>query len=167
MVVWWGASQGLDGWGGGKAGGKRERWKRRRYDRAMWARYVEQLTPEEAVAWADGEVESELDWGLVECPHVFVPLGFEAGGCFGPATRDFLREVARVAGAQASADLYHWSAMVWGEHWQQRLSLVLARGQASLVLGAVEAARNNAAGASGRKASPEFSETDCQPSVSL
>jgi len=27
--------------------------------------------------------------------------------------------------------------------------------------------RNNAAGASGRKASPEFSETDCQPSVSL
>jgi hypothetical protein len=57
--------------------------------------------------------------------------------------------------------------MVWGEHWQQRLSLVLARGQASLVLGAVAAARNNAAGASGRKASPEFSEMDCQPSVSL
>jgi hypothetical protein len=51
--------------------------------------------------------------------------------------------------------------------WQQRLSLVLARGQASLVLGAVAAARNNAAGASGRKASPEFSKTDCQPSVSL
>ena len=103
----------------------------------------------------------------LECPHEFVPLGFEAGGAFGPATRDFVREVARVAGAQASADLYHWSAMVWGEHWQQRLSLVLARGQASLVLGAVAAARNNAAGASGRKASPEFSETDCQPSVSL
>jgi hypothetical protein len=61
-----------------------------------------------------------------------VQLGFEAGGAFGPATRDFLREVARVAGAQASTDLYHWSAMVWGEHWQQRLSLVLARGQASL-----------------------------------
>ena len=59
------------------------------------------------MAWADGEVESELDWGLVECPHVFVPLGFEAGGAFDPATRDFLREVARVAGAQASADLYH------------------------------------------------------------
>ena len=117
----------------------------------------------------DSDEESELDRGLVEHPHEFVPLGFEAGGAFGPATRDFLREVARVAGAQASADLYHWSAMVWGEHchWQQRLSLVLARGQASLVLGAVAAARNNAAGASGRKASPEFSETDCQPSVSL
>ena len=43
----------------------------------------------------------------------------------------------------------------------------IARGQASLVLGAVAAARNNAAGASGRKASPEFSETDCQQSVSL
>jgi hypothetical protein len=57
--------------------------------------------------------------------------------------------------------------LVWGEHWQQRVSLVLARGQASLLLGAVAAARNHAAGASGRKASPEFSETDCQPSVSL
>ena len=66
-----------------------------------------------------------------------------------------------------SADLYHWSAMVWGEHWQQRLSLVLVRRQASLVLGAVAAARSNAVGASGRKASPDFSETDCQPSVSL
>ena len=76
-------------------------------------------------------------------------------------------QVARAAGAQAFADLYHWSAMVWGEQWQQRLSLVLARGQASLVLGAVAAARNNAVGASGRKASPEFSETDCQLSVSL
>jgi hypothetical protein len=57
--------------------------------------------------------------------------------------------------------------MVWGEHWQQRLSIVLARGQASLVLGAVVVARNNAVGASGRKASPEFSETDYQPSVNL
>jgi hypothetical protein len=86
----------------------------RRYERAMWARYVEQLTPEAALAWADGDDESELDWGLVERPHEFIPLGFEAGGAFGPATRDFLREVARVAGAQASADLYHWSAMVRG-----------------------------------------------------
>ena len=40
-------------------------------------------------------------------------------------------------------------------------------GQASIVLGAVAAARNNAEGASGRKAPPEFSETDCQPCISL
>ena len=98
---------------------------------------------------------------------MFVPLGFEAGGCFGPATRDFLREVARVAGAQASADLYHWSAMVWGEHWEQRLGVKLAQGEASLVLGAVATARANAEGSSGRKASPEWSPTDCQPSVAL
>ncbi len=57
--------------------------------------YVEQLTPEVALAWADGDEESELDWGLVERPHEFVPLGFEAGGAFGPATTDFLWEVAR------------------------------------------------------------------------
>jgi hypothetical protein len=43
----------------------------------------------------------------VERPHEFVPLGFEASGAFGLATKDFLREVVRVAGAQASADLYH------------------------------------------------------------
>ena len=87
-------------------------------DEVKWAWYVEQLTPEEALAWADGDEASELDWGLaLECPHEFVPLGFEAGGAFGPATRDFVREVARVVGTQASTDLYHWSAMVWGEHW--------------------------------------------------
>jgi hypothetical protein len=160
VVVWWGVIARLGEWGEGKAAGKRERWKRRRYERAMWARYVEQLTPEAALAWVDGDEESELDWALVERSHEFVPLGFEAGGAFGPATRDFLLEVARVAGAHAFAKLYHWSAMVWGEHWQQRMSLVLARGQASLVLGAIVAARNNAVGASGRKASPEFSETD-------
>jgi hypothetical protein len=102
----------------------------------------------------------------VERPHEFVPLGFEAGGAFGPVTRDFLREVARVAGAQASADLYHWSAMVWGEHWQPPEPCARTRAGEPRA-GAVAAARNNAAGASGRKASPKFSETDCQPGVSL
>ena len=112
VVVWWGASARLGEWGEGKVAGKWERWKWRRYEWAMWARYVEQPTPEVALAWADGDEESELDWGLVERPHEFIPLGFEVGGAFGPSTRDFLREVARVGGAQASANLYHWSAMV-------------------------------------------------------
>jgi hypothetical protein len=128
--------------------GKHERWKCQRYEWAMCAWYADQLKPKEALAWANGDEESELDWGLVERPHEFDPLGFEASGAFGPATQDFLREVARVAGAHAFVDLYHWSAMVWGEHWQQRLSLVLARGQASLVLGAVVVTRNDAMGAS-------------------
>jgi hypothetical protein len=52
-------------------------------------------------------------------------------------------------------------------NWEQRLSLVLARGQADLVLGAVAAGRNNNGGAQGRKASPEWSSTDCQPCVNL
>ena len=104
----------------------------------------------------------------METTHVFVPLGFEARtGAFGPRTRTFLREVVEVADATSSADLYHWCAMVWGEHWEQRLGVKLAQGEASLVLGAVASARANAEGFSGRKASPEWSPTDCQPCASL
>ena len=46
-------------------------------------------------------------WSQVPQTHRFVPLGFEAGGAFGRATLDFLREVEEVAGDQSSADLYH------------------------------------------------------------
>jgi hypothetical protein len=35
LVVWWGASQGLDEWGGSTVAGARERWKVWRYWRAM------------------------------------------------------------------------------------------------------------------------------------
>ena len=78
------------------------------------------------------------------------------------------REVEEVAGDQSSADLYHWSAMEFGEHWLQRLSLVLARGQGDLVLEAVKTARKNHRGRDGgRGASAEWSQTDCQPCVSL
>ena len=88
----------------------------RRYRRAMWARHRLQMSPEDAVAWADSEAEpTEADWAQVETTHVFVPLGFEAQtGAFGPRTRTFLREVVEVADATSSADLYHWCAMVWG-----------------------------------------------------
>ena len=55
VVVWWGASKGFREGGGAVAATQREAWKRRRYERAMWARYIEQLSPEEAVAWADDE----------------------------------------------------------------------------------------------------------------
>ena len=46
------------------------------------------------------------------------------------------------------------------------VAMVLARGQASLVLGVVAVARNNSAAIKGRKASPEWSQTDCRPYVS-
>jgi len=170
IVVWWGRGEGTHTRGGARRATAREGWKRRRYLRSMWARYMEQLGPVEAVAWAadaENELGEEMNWDLVECPHRFIPLGFEAGGGFGQATLDFLQELVETAGEQSSADLYHWSAMVFGEHWGQRLSLVLARGQADLVLGAVAAGRNNNGGAQGRKASPEWSSTDCQPCVNL
>ena len=61
VVVWWGAIAGLGEWGEGKAAGKREWWKWWRYERAMWAWYVEQLSPEAALAWVNGDEEGELD----------------------------------------------------------------------------------------------------------
>ena len=48
------------------------------YLRSMWARYMEQLGPAEAVAWAadeENELGEEMNWDLVECPHRFIPLG--------------------------------------------------------------------------------------------
>ena len=57
---------------------------------------------------------------------------------------------------------------MWGgEHLRQQLSLTLARSQADLVLVAVSVARSSSAGAKGRKASAEWSSTDCQPCVIL
>jgi hypothetical protein len=75
--------------------------------------------------------------------------------------------VAEATDDASSSDLYHWCAMVWGEHWEQRLGVKLAQGEASLVLGAVASARANVEGISGRKTSPEWSPIDCQPCVSL
>eukprot|EP01051_Picozoa_sp_SAG22_P019401 SAG22_NODE_3566_length_1633_cov_1.734416_1_plen_115_part_00 len=107
-----------------------------------------------------------LDGQPTKVVHEFVPLGFEAGfEAFGPATLDFLAMVGKVASSQSSADLYHWSAMVWGEHWRQRLSLGLARGQASLALEAVAAARSSSAGSRGRKASAELNCARTYPKV--
>jgi hypothetical protein len=125
------------------------------------------MSPEATVAWADpGAEPAGQDWAQVETTHVFVPMGFEARtGAFGPRTRTFLREVAE--DAASSSNLYHWCAMVWGEHWEQRLGVELAQGEASLVLGAIASARANAEGISRRKTSPEWSPMDCQPCVSL
>jgi hypothetical protein len=104
------------------------------------------MSPESAVDWADSDAEPDGgDWMQVETTHVFVPLGFEARtGAFGPRTRTFLREVVEVADATSFTELYHWCAMVWGEHWEQRLGVKLAEGEASIVLGVVASARANA-----------------------
>eukprot|EP01052_Picozoa_sp_SAG31_P052708 SAG31_NODE_13136_length_890_cov_3.231353_1_plen_37_part_01 len=36
------------------------------------------------------------------------------------ATLNFLQQVQDTAGGMTPADLYHWSAPEWGEHWRQR-----------------------------------------------
>jgi hypothetical protein len=64
--------------------------------------------------------------------------------------------VVEVADATSSFDLYHWCAMVWGERREQRLGMKLAQ-----VKQASCSTRANVEGISGRKASPEWSPTDC------
>jgi hypothetical protein len=87
--------------------------------------------------WVGGDEERTLNWGLVECPHEFVPLGFEAGCAFGPATRDFSTGGGEDRGRTGVRGPLPLECNGVGEHWQQCPSLVLARGQASLVLGVV------------------------------
>eukprot|EP01052_Picozoa_sp_SAG31_P006717 SAG31_NODE_311_length_17866_cov_7.010750_13_plen_146_part_00 len=89
LVVWWRDSLGVLGGtgparGAGRAATKREDWKRRRYARAMWARYMEGLGPAEAARRAaqeddDDTLTREVDLSLMPVTHEFIPLGFEGG----------------------------------------------------------------------------------------
>ena len=115
VVVYWGDGE-------GKKASERERWKRRRYRRAMWANVRQGMSYAAAAGWADkedreGEVAAtEIDEMLAPatCPQRFVPLSFEANGAFGQSTIDFLQLVVDAADQGKSADLYHWSAHVFG-----------------------------------------------------
>ena len=83
-------------------------------------------------------------------------------GCVASEGRGREQAVCREASGCGALERRKW------EHWLQRLSLVLARGQADLVLEAVKTARKNHRGRDGgRGASAEWSQTDCQPCVSL
>eukprot|EP01051_Picozoa_sp_SAG22_P003491 SAG22_NODE_171_length_16646_cov_6.580528_7_plen_110_part_00 len=93
LVVWWGESHGLveedsggldgEGWSRrgpvarprvGKVAAAREKWKRRRYHRATWARHVEGVSTEEAVAFAVAEDRPVDAADLAPVEHEFVPL---------------------------------------------------------------------------------------------
>ena len=81
---------------------------------------------------------------------------------------DFFGDVVEQAGANASAELYHWCVTVFGAHWRQRIGVALARGQAALVSSAVDKGRCHARETRGRRgASAEFSATDCRPCAPL
>ena len=73
----------------------------------MWARHVEGMPDADAALWAAASEDAVDEAGLVPETHQLVPLGFEAGGAFGPATLRFLQDVEEVASVQSSADLYH------------------------------------------------------------
>ena len=147
IVVYWGVSEGADADGGARMANGRARWKIRRYKRAMWARDVEGRSPEEAAEWAEVEVDDEGEDSAeirdYNGRHRFVPLAFEGFGAWGESTLRFFEEVCNAAKEKASADRYHWSAMEFGVHFQQRLGLTLARGQAELVVTAAEDRRAN------------------------
>ena len=81
---------------------------------------------------------------------------------------DFFGEVVEQAGFNASAELYHWCAMVFGAHWRQRIGVALARGQAVVVASAADKGRLHGKEIKGKRgASAEFSTTDCRPCAPL
>ena len=149
----------------------RARWKVRRYKRAMWAREIEGRSPDEAAEWADVEVDDEEGDGEeidnYECQHRFVPLAFEGYGAWGESVLRFFDEVCNAAEEKASADKYHWSAMEFGVHFQQRLGLTLALGQADLVVSAAEDRRANGKRKDRiRTAANDFHQDCCPPCAS-
>ena len=67
---------------------------------------------------------------------VFAPFAFGVGGAMGDDSEDFLSEAAKVAEhcRRGVGDLTtHWSAMIWGGHWRQRIGVEIARGLARCI----------------------------------
>lgn len=92
---------------------------------------------------------------------VFVPFAFEVGGAMGDESEDFLSEAAKVAEhcRRGVGDLTHWSAMIWGGHWRQRIGVEIARGLARCIERA--AAGGRVEGSSARGRSQEWDPSCC------
>ena len=65
----------------------------------------------------------------------FVPLAYEMNGTWGADADKFFRFVVECAGNEGTraAELYHWSAMTFGEHWRRLVAVELGRGRALCV----------------------------------
>ena len=65
----------------------------------------------------------------------FVPLAYEMNGTWGADADKFFRFVVECAGTEGTraAELYHWSAMTFGEHWRRMVAVELGRGRALCV----------------------------------
>ena len=63
----------------------------------------------------------------------FVPLAYEMNGTWGADADKFFRFVVECAGTEGTraAELYHWSAMTFGEHWRRLVAVELGRGRLS------------------------------------
>ena len=61
----------------------------------------------------------------------FVPLAYEMNGTWGADADKFFRFVVECAGNEGTraAELYHWSAMTFGEHWRRLVAVELGRGR--------------------------------------
>ena len=61
----------------------------------------------------------------------FVPPAYEMNGTWGADADKFFRFVVECAGNEGTraAELYHWSAMTFGEHWRRLVAVELGRGR--------------------------------------
>ena len=58
-------------------------------------------------------------------------LAYEMNGTWGADADKFFRFVVECAGTEGTraAELYHWSAMTFGEHWRRLVAVELGRGR--------------------------------------
>ena len=64
---------------------------------------------------------------------VFVPVGYEVDGAWGPSATWAFREVMEVKAATACREVSDFSIVNFGEHWRRVIAVALAKGQAAVI----------------------------------
>ena len=64
---------------------------------------------------------------------LFVPLGYEAEGAWGPGAKWAFEQAVEAKGAVVCGELVDWNVVNFRVHWRRVIAVALAKGQASVV----------------------------------
>ena len=118
-IAWASAAGAVEWWDVGWDADERAKAKRKSYEEAM-----------------ERERQGQAGWFpelRLQSTDQFVPLAYEMNGTWGADADKFFRFVVECAGNEGTraAELYHWSAMTFGEHWRRLVAVELGRGRLS------------------------------------